>query len=231
MNKLLLEICKKYIPSKSESTVISEGYIPYIPDNWNKILVLAESQNLSNQNNEYVEWIQSLMPLERINRLYKYKNGIGIHPWDDGSLKLAIESALNEKAENTAISNAILWSQRSNTGANINPSNALINLSALIWAEFLAILQPKLVITAGNKANDVIKTSSWSGPHIKLRLPSKTSLSRVSGMFKVEDLFMRYPEVMRVAIKNPLWIKEYKENKIFYACHAVSIVNNLNRSK
>lgn len=173
MKNLLLEICKRHIPAKTESTVISEGYIPYIPDNWNKILVLAESQNLSSRNYKYVEWLQSLTPLERRNRLNKYTNGIGIQPWDDGSLKLAIESALNEKAENTAISNAILWSQQSDTGANINPSNALIKLSALIWKEFLAILQPKLVITAGKKADDVIKISSWTGPHIKLRLPQR----------------------------------------------------------
>ena len=115
-----------------------------------------------------------------------------------------------------------MWSQQSNTGANINPSNVLSDLSIQIWKEFLEILQPKLVITAGNKANDVIKE-----PHIKLRLPAKTALSRVSGMFQVEDLLMRYPEVQRIAIKNPLWVKEYKENKIFYACHAVSIIKNL----
>jgi hypothetical protein len=227
MNKLLLDICKKHIPPKSENAVISEGYIPYIPDNWNKILVLAESQNLSRQNKKYVDWIQSLTPIERMNRLNEYKNGIGIQPWDDGSLKLAIESALNEKAENTGVSNAILWSQQSNTGANINPSNILLNLSALIWKEFLAILQPKLIITAGKKAEYVVKTSCWSGQHIKLRLPAKTALSRVSGMFKADDLLMRYPEVNRIVIKNPSWVNEYKQNKIFYACHAVSIIKIL----
>jgi hypothetical protein len=227
MNKLLLDICKKHIPPKSENAVISEGYIPYIPDNWNKILVLAESQNLSRQNKKYVDWIQSLTPIERMNRLNEYKNGIGIQPWDDGSLKLAIESALNEKSENTGVSNASLWSQQRNTGANINPSNILLNLSALIGKEFLAILQPKLIITAGKNAECVIKTSCWSGQHIKLRLPAKTALSRVSGMFKVEDLLMRYPEVNRVVIINPSWVNEYKQNKIFYACHAVSIIKYL----
>ena len=224
MKEKLLEICKKYIPLKEENTVIPEGYIPYIPKKWNKVLVLAESQNLSCKNEDYVKWLQSLTSMERMTRLKKYKNAIGVYPWDDASLKLAVESALKIIACHTAVSNAVLWSQRSNTGANINPSNSLMNFSARIWKEFLVILQPKIIITAGKKAEHVIKKSCWSGQHIKLRLPAKTAMSRVSGMFKAEDLLMRYSEVKRVVIKNPAWVNEYKENKIFFACHAVSII-------
>lgn len=230
MEEKLFKICKKYTPSKENNAIISEGYIPYIPKDWNKILILAESQNLSHKNNEYVNWLKSLVASERMDRLKMHKNGIGIQPWDDGSLKLAVESALNKKAENTAVSNAVLWSQRTNTGANINPSNSLTILSIQIWKDFLPILQPNIVMTAGKKAEHVIENTNWTGKHIKLRLPAKTAMSRVSGMFKVEDLLVRYPEVKRVTIKNPAWIKEYKENKIFFACHAVSrIKENLTR--
>ena len=138
MKEKLLKICKKYIPSKEENVVIPEGYIPYIPEGWNKILVLAESQNLSSQKNgDYVKWLQSLTPIKRMTRLKRYTNDVGIYPWDDGSLKLSIESALKIKACHTAVSNAVLWSQRSNTGANINPSNSLMNFSGRIWKELL----------------------------------------------------------------------------------------------
>ena len=140
MKEKLLKICKKYIPSKGDNAVIPEGYIPYIPEDWNKILILAESQNLSHKNNEYVDWLKSLASLERMDRLKIHKNGIGIQPWDDGSLKLVIESALNKKAENTAVSNAVLWSQRTNTGANSNPSKSLTILSVQIWKDFLPLL-------------------------------------------------------------------------------------------
>ena len=207
--------------------MIREAYIPYLPKDWNGVLVLAESQNLSNKNEDYVKWLQSLTSIKRMTRLKRYKNDVGIYPWDDGSLKLALESALKIKACHTAVSNAVLWSQRSNTGANINPSNSLMSFSARIWKEFLAILQPKTVITAGKKAEHVIKESCWSGQHIKLRLPAKTAMSRVSGMFKAEDLLTRYPEVKQAVVKNPVWVNEYKENKIFFACHAVSIINKI----
>jgi len=224
MKEKLFEICKKCIPPEKENVVIGEGYIPYIPEDWNGVLVLAESQNLSKQNEEYVEWLQSLMPLERMDRLEKHKNGIGVYPWDDGSLKLAVESALGVKACQTAISNAVLWSQRSNAGANVNPSDSLRSFSIPIWKDFLEILQPRIILTAGKQAENIIRKSGWLGKHIKLRLPAKTAMSRVSGMFKAEDLLRRYPEVNKVVIKNPAWVDEYKENKIFFACHAISIL-------
>jgi len=46
-------------------------------------------------------------------------------------------------------------------------------------------------------------------------------------MFQTKDLLKRYPEVNRVVIENPTWVKEYKQNKIFFACHAVSIINEI----
>lgn len=226
----LVNLCKNYILPVKENVVIPEPYIPYIPDKWNRVLVLAESQNLAKSNDDYVAALRKMDTRQKIERLYyavKIENIVRIQPWDDGSLKLATEAALKAKSCYTAVSNAVLWSQRSDTGTNINPSNFLMNLSARIWKEFLLILQPKIVITAGKKAEYVIKKSCWSGQHIKLRLPAKTAMSRVSGMFKTEDLLKRYPEVNRVVIENPAWVKEYKQNKIFFACHAVSIINEI----
>ena len=52
----------------------------------------------------------------------KAGDGIGVSPWDDGSLKLAIEAALDVSEEETAVSNAVLWSQRdSNPRRNATP--------------------------------------------------------------------------------------------------------------
>lgn len=229
MKKRLTGICENGILAVNEGAVFQEPYIPYIPDKWNGVLVLAEAQNLAKSNDDYVAILKAMNRKQKIERLYyavKTENRAMIQPWDDGSLKLAIESALKVKACYTAVSNAVLWSQRSNT-ANINPSKFLMDRSARIWKEFLLILRPKIVITAGKKAEYVIKKSCWSGQHIKLRLPAKTAMSRVSGMFQTKDLLKRYPEVNRVVIENPTWVKEYKQNKIFFACHAVSIINEI----
>ena len=43
----LTEICKNYGRYRGTSSVVVDiPFIPYIPDNWNGVLVLAEAQNL-----------------------------------------------------------------------------------------------------------------------------------------------------------------------------------------
>lgn len=49
-------------------------------------------------------------------------------------------------------------------------------------------------------------------------------MSRISGMFNSNDLLERFPEVREIAEKNENWIKNYRSNKVFYACHAVSLL-------
>ena len=224
IQKQLIEISNNYYVEK-DIAVISEPYIPYIPDNWNGILILAESQNLSKTNQSYVQELRNNSPQERILRLYKNKNYIGVYPWDDGSLKLAIESALKVNANETGVSNAVLWSQRTNSGANKNPEKIIQKLSIDIWNDFLSILNPELIILAGKIAQNVINQTKWNGNKKALRLPSRNAMSRVSGMFDEKDLLKRYPEVKKVSENNKSWIKDYSLNKIFYACHAVSLLN------
>lgn len=226
----LIEICKNYILEEGLA-VISEPYIPFIPDNWNGILILAESQNLSKGNQKYVDALKKMLPNEKFLRLYKNSNNIGVYPWDDGSLKLAIESSLEVKSYETAISNAVLWSQRSQTGANINPNERIIKYSEGIWKEFLEILDPKIVIVTGKIAKDIIYRTRWKGEIKELRLPAKTAMSRMSGMFDENDLLTRFPEVKQVVERNKGWVKDYSLNKIFYACHAVSVLTSKNRKK
>ena len=223
IKKKLIEICENY-KLEDNIAVIPEPYIPYIPENWNGILVLAESQNLSKNNQNYVDKLKAESTNERILRLNKNKNDIGVYPWDDGSLKLAIESSLKVKATETSVSNAVLWSQRSQTGANKNPSGIINKLSIEIWNEFLEILNPKIVIITGKIAKEIIDKTGWKGKKVVLRLPSRNAMSRVSGMFNKNDLLERYPEVKEVVEKNENWIKDYTLNKIFFACHAVSLL-------
>lgn len=227
ISKDLLAACKKYVISDSDSVVINEPYIPFVPYNWNGIIVLSESQNLSSTNEDYVQYLNSLTVNERMKRLSLGSDEIGVYPWDDGSLKLAIEAAFKVKALETAVSNAVLWSQRGDSNQNINPDINLQTLSSKLWTELLDILKPNLVICSGNVAHSVINNTDWSGNKVKIRLPSKTAISRVSGMFDENDLLTRYPEVKAVVDVHPEWLNDgYRRNKIFFACHVVSLNND-----
>lgn len=224
ISKDLIAACKKYMVPDSVSVVINEPYIPFVPNNWNGIIILAESQNLSSATEGYVEDLNSLTADERMERLgFWEKEDIGVYPWDDGSLKLAIEAAFGVKASETAVSNAVPWSQRGESGQNINPGIVLQNQSAKLWAELLDILKPDLVICSGKVADSVISKTGWSGHKFKVRLPAKTAISRISGMFNENDLLTRYPEVKAVVDVHPEWLEDYRSNKIFFACHVVSL--------
>ena len=223
VNKLVNE-CKKFILPNHSLVVVREPYIPYIPEQWNKILVLAESQNLSASNSKYVEAILSGSSEDRIRRLGASADYIGVYPWDDGSIKLAVEAALQVSSSNVAVSNAVLWSQRGQNNENTNPDLDLQEMSSKIWSALLAIIEPEKIICCGKVAQQVIAKTNWNGTIIKLRLPAKTAMSRVSGMFNEADLLKRYPEVEEVLSRNPNLISSgCRRNKIFYACHAVSL--------
>ncbi len=88
MKKDLLRLCNKCDTyAIAPKVVIEEAYIPYIPRNWNQILMLAQNQNLSASNEKYVEKLRKLDSNDRMRRLGLFGNGIGVYPWDDGSFK------------------------------------------------------------------------------------------------------------------------------------------------
>jgi len=105
--------------------------------------VLAERQNLSKKNASYVAWLNDLSDRDRIKRLY-LRGSVDIQPWDDGSLRLAIE-ALRFKASQTAVCNAVLWSQRGENDKNDNPDQDLQQHSSKLWSKLLPVLNPTLV--------------------------------------------------------------------------------------
>ena len=228
LRKKLVEICQSYGAYKgSTKVIIDTPYIPYIPDNWNGVLVLAEAQNLN------VGDYKGFEELEKICRLYPnqddsknyddscpYSN-LQIQPWQDGSIPLALKAALNLDPYQTAVCNACLWSLREN-GKNVNPNDEMQGQSRELWQEMWKELGSdiKRVICCGSIAKSIF---NFTKPDC-LRLPSPNALSRVSGMFTEEDLFKRYPEVKRVFAN--FEDAAYRHNKIFYACHAVSILKN-----
>ena len=221
----LTEVCLRHVLNDDMDVVIPEPYIPYIPERWNGTLVLAESQNLGKRSSGYCAWLMGVDQNTRIRRLGLY-DGVGVQPWDDSSLKIALEAALCISAGETAVSNAVLWSQTDERSRNRNPSALLSERSSSLWSEMLQILKVKHIVTAGKIADKVITSalqkSDMQLRHTILRLPSPQALSRISGMFKDADLLRRYPEVCTVIEANPDWVSKQRRNKIFFAYHAVS---------
>ena len=85
--------CRQAPAIAGVSVVIDEPYAPYIPPRWNGRLVVAEAQNLAGDT-EYVRRLKAATPEDRISRLHRSASEhLGIGPWDDGTLKLAVTAA------------------------------------------------------------------------------------------------------------------------------------------
>jgi len=223
----LLSVCRQHV-LPAGLAVVPEPYIPYVPTEWNGLLVLAEAQNLSGtRNSSYRRSLIAMSPRERMERLGRIED-IGIQPWDDGSLKLAVEATFGEAADRTSVSNAVLWSQVDEKDRNKKPSRELIKRSVEVWADFLAVLNPAHVVTAGIVARDIIYSvmPKRDVPHTALPHSSPLVMSRVSGKYDEADLRRRYPEVDAVIHRRPGWADKYRQNTVVFACHAVSLVRD-----
>lgn len=243
--KALLEVCKKYTSEAPENVLFNEPYLPYVPEDWNGILVLAESQMIRNEKDKYAQWLQELKskPEYVMTRLGRkeprppYEDGpdkIGVGPWDDGTIKLALQAIfigakLKLRLEDVAVSNAVVWTRKGN-GKNLNPDKQMEAKAAEFWKQVFDIWNPdiKALILLGNVAKRVMTnariTEKYSNNLLKLRLPSPNAINRVSGMFGCDDLKKRFPEVQQAldALKMSEDVEQYKM-KVFFACHAVSL--------
>ena len=233
LRKNLIDLCKSFKHEWNSSIIVETPYIPYIPENWNGYLVLAEAQNLNY--GAYADYTDA----QKICRLYPDQDSLkcytvndsfpklDIYPWDDGSIPLALKAALDLNPYETAVCNACFWSQRKG-GANDNPNEEMRQQSIELWKAMWSILDSnvKHVITCGSIAASIFDFAKEK--RMKLRLPSKTAMSRVSGMFKKEDLLMRYPEVKKAydELFNDNEVP-FALNKIFFACHAVSSLKSM----
>lgn len=219
----LIKVCERHnLPDRFQS-VIPEPYAPFIPQNWNGILILAEAQNLSKRSQEYRNKLRGLSKKDRFLRLYLdiFPDGIGIQPWDNGALKLAALAMFpKESPEEFAVSNAVPWSLVKGNDSNKNPTDSLEKLARDFWLELLPILKPKKIICAGRVASRVIGAQASA---TMLRLPAPHFVNGLSDLFDNIDLLNRYPEVKR-ALSNLPGAKSIKglPGKVLYACHAVS---------
>jgi hypothetical protein len=231
----LTALCLRHtIPADGPRVVIAEPYLPYVPAGWDGMLVLAEAQNLTD--GWYVERLRRQTPTERVLRLQEgySETDIGVQPWDDTHLKLAVEAAFGVDPSVVAVSNAVPWSQVSGPRTNANPEGALEHLAARFWTDLLPLLRPGHIVTVGTVARRVVTSVSddvWSGRLTVLTSASPRYLSRIAPMFDSGDLLRRFPEVRAVLDRRPEYAKEgFARNRVLFACHAVSVAAGADRS-
>ena len=236
MNHAALEqLCTAYqlpaglLGQVDPKVVVPEPYVPFIPDKWNRVLVLAEAQNLSATHKKYRDKLLAMTPPTRIHRLTaRTDHQLGIKPWDNGLLKMAVEVMLDCRAEETAVGNGVFWSLVDHKDRNVNPTPEMVEHSARLWGLLLAQLRPECVITAGAVAREVIaKLPKSVSPMqvLSVQLPSPRVLATLSGLFDGTDLMLHFPEVAAVQGRQPSWFKvknKVSNSRLVYACHAAS---------
>lgn len=219
----LLQICSVKLKLSGEETE-KVPYIPFVPQNWNGCLVLAEAQNHSKKNDEYLSWLKKLSSEGKMLRLYRRGKNLGCQPWDDGSLKFALACISDDEPERWAVCNAVLWSRRSSSDSNENPSEVMKENSIKLWTRYLDVLKPKWIVAAGKVAREVIENTGYKGKRLDLLLPSPRILQPVSNLFDTDDLLKRYRKVASKLEKYEMLLEEStRKIKILYACHAVSM--------
>ena len=215
----IIRICAEYQLEQKYDVVIREAYIPYIPPKWNGCLVLGEAQNLSSTYYKYVESLKRMTKQEQITRL-KDPSNLGIKPWDEGSLKIAIKAAMDINPNNTAVSNGVLWSQTDGATRNKNPKNSLKKHSQILWETILTELNPVGIIACGAVAQDVIKKTSWAKTHSLIELKHPGAMRYVKKTKSTKDLLEEFPKVRETIQNNQNWFQENKRKAIInYACH------------
>lgn len=231
LRQKLVKICLDYgVYQGSTEVVVDFPYIPYVPENWNGVLVVAEAQNLN------VGAYANCSDEQKICRLYpnydktqSYAvNGpfpiLDVKPWEDGSIPLALKAALDLNPYKTAVCNACLWSLRLGN-KNENPNDEMQNQSGTLWKKMWDILKTYVqkIVCCGGIAWSIF---DFVEDDRKDRLchPSKKLLNPISGMLKEEDLLKFYPDVKSAydELKYEQYGINHKQNKIFYASHAVS---------
>ena len=221
----LLDICRKYRDDAPAGVVFDEPYLPYVPSQWNGILVLAEAQNLSMPDkNEYVKRLRKMSSEGRMKRLPDSEGKyIGVNPWDDGHAKLALKAMIpNLELKRVAVSNAVPWSCVGDDGENKNPNEEMRKKASAFWRELFDRWEPELkkIIALGKVTRKVMSDAGMKDSVFALRLPSPMALRRLQNLFDREDLLARFPEARR-AIET-LGITA-TDTHVLFACHAVSL--------
>ncbi len=228
LKEALINVCKSHCYQNAENVIVPEPYLPYVPENWNGIFILAESQ--SSAAPQYWKRVKEESALERMQRLEKNPKRLGIGPWDDGTIKLALQAIfegadLGLKLEEVAVSNAVPWTRKSDDNRkNLRPDGQMQDKAAEFWKEFFHAWQPeiKALVVLGKFAEGVMRKAEILEKYrvLNLRLPSPNVIDRVRGMFSCDDLEIRFQEVKKA--RECLGVSK-DEREIFFACHAVSL--------
>jgi hypothetical protein len=243
LKKKLWQICKDHAVTEKELKAYNGElvnynrypYAPFIPKNWNGILVLGISQKISVHNNGDVDYRESLLNLSDDYLMFRLGNKdvtgkksdqfLGVKPWDDGYLKLAMLSCFPEsKVNEYGVSNVIPWElNRDNKFQN----NFLESKSIKFWKDVLTVIKPKYVIGIGQITGNAFALG-YACKKMKFRyfqLLSPVSLRTIINLFDENDIYFRYPEVRYAFELNSKLIKRNNPNwrhYILYAAHAVS---------
>jgi len=216
-----MAVCRKWFASPPGDVIIPEPYVPFVPEKWNGILVLAESQHLAGDN-KYVEWLRKRSSDQRMQRMGSQDGDcVGVGPWDNGVVKLALKALLPDiELAQVAVGNAVPWS-RCDGNKNANPSKEMQLAAVGFWRDLLEVWRPefRMVLPLGKIAREVAAKVEMAN-RIPLRLPSPNNINRICGMFDKDDLLGRYPEVRRAGQELGI---ELELSNVFFACHAVSL--------
>lgn len=239
LKESLIQKCLEFkMNEHSEDNFDKYPYIPYIPNNWNGILVLAESQQLRGNNDgnlKYVNNLREYAPDDKnlISRLGNTKinneGGIGISPWDEGYIPLAMMSCFPDKMLNEfGVANAVPWHLDK---SNRKQENDYIRMAKDFWEIVIPMLVNNglhTVIRTGTYARDILNYNSLK-KHVEnvVYIRSASQLERDAWLFNENDLLKRYPEIVSAIEKSgSIWNSSYH---IFYAAHAVSKLSALNK--
>ena len=242
----LRQICKKFKITDSEINDYGKKpkiydrfpYAPYIPKNWNRILVLAESQQLRGNNEGNSEYVKCLMNADVEDLIFRLGNEkitgvnsnvqLGISPWDEGLIKIAMLSCFPEyRSDQFGVSNAVPWHLDKNKEKQ---TDFLERKSIKFWKKILPELNPKIIICTGKYAESIISETKFCEQNDckQIEIRSASQLERIVSLFNEDDLLDRYPEVKIAIEQNPDLIGDYdKRYYVFYAALAVSNINSI----
>lgn len=210
-------------------------YIPFIPKEWNKILVLAEAQQLRGNNKGNITYRKRLKDATEQNQITRLGNHeinlkapkemIGIWPWDNGFIKMALLSVFpNEGVEKYALSNSIPWHLNKK---NKNQFHFLMEKSIDYWKEILPVLKPKTIICTGDIAKKIITKTKYCCDDNGCKQYNLRSASQLHFVAKKDFDIQKYPELLNTFYKYQQLnnLNRPLRYYIWYMAHAKSKIN------
>lgn len=178
----LMELCRKYADKAPKHVVFKEPYLPYVPENWNGLLVLGVARNLSESTYpDDVRILKEMTPEKRYENLYLDGDTPKLVFWYNGSIRLALKSLSRVvDCDATASSNAVPWSHVKD-GKDQKPDLQMQALAVDFWKELFSTWElPKHIIALGNISSEIMTAAGAA--HLKLMLPVRRNLNtRFSG--------------------------------------------------